>query len=98
MFKFDKGELLDKRENKKIMDELTIELGRLQRKAGEKEVPILIILEGLDASGKGGVISELLMALDPRGYSVYSNNRENEEEELRPLFGGSGITFPVRER
>jgi len=86
MFKFDRGELLDKRENKKIMDELTIELGRLQREAGEKKVPILIILEGLDASGKGGVISELLMAMDPRGYNVYSNNRESEEEELRPLF------------
>ena len=86
MFKFDRGEVLDKRENKRIMDELTIELGRLQREAGEREVPILIILEGLDASGKGGVISELLMALDPRGYNVYSNNRETEEEELRPLF------------
>ncbi len=86
MFKFDIKEKLNKEENKRIMDDLTIELGKLQREAGEKKVPILIILEGLDASGKGGVISELLMAMDPRGYNVYSNNRESEEEELRPLF------------
>lgn len=86
MFKFDIKEKVDKQESKRIMDDLTIELGKLQREAGEKKVPILIILEGLDASGKGGVISELLMAMDPRGYNVYSNNRESEEEELRPLF------------
>ncbi len=86
MFKFDVKEKVNKQEIKRVMDDLTIELGKLQREAGEKRVPILIILEGLDASGKGGVISELLMAMDPRGYNVYSNNRESEEEELRPLF------------
>ena len=86
MFKFDRSEKIDRDSYKETMKMLSIEMGRLQRRAKEEKIPILIILEGLDASGKGAVISELLMSLDPRGYNVYSNNKESEEEQLRPLF------------
>ncbi len=36
----------------------------------EKKIPVVIALEGWDASGKGGAIKRFTQALDPRGYHV----------------------------
>lgn len=65
---------------------MRLELAKLQRLAKEKKLPILIIFEGLDAAGKGSLINELLLSLDPRGYKVFSNIKDTEEEHLRPFF------------
>ena len=86
MFDFKSCLKIEKDEYKTIMEPLIIKLGELQRSARAKKIPILVILEGLDASGKGAVMNELLIALDPRGYKVYSNNKDSEEEILRPFF------------
>ncbi|MGL4533654.1 MAG: polyphosphate:AMP phosphotransferase [Fusobacteriaceae bacterium] len=75
---------LKKKQYKEIVDPLKEKLGELQRKAKEKKVPILIIFEGLEASGKGAGINELLLSLDPRGYKVVSNDYPCESE---------GVTF-----
>lgn len=86
MFDFKSCLNIGKDEYKNMMEPLIIKLGELQRSARAKKIPVLIILEGLDASGKGAVMNELLIALDPRGYKVYSNNKDSEEELLRPFF------------
>ena len=86
MFDFKSCLKISKEEYKSTMEPLIIKMGELQRTARAKKIPILIILEGLDASGKGAVMNELLVAMDPRGYKVYSNNKDNEEELLRPFF------------
>ncbi|WP_319371546.1 polyphosphate:AMP phosphotransferase [uncultured Ilyobacter sp.] len=86
MFDFESCLKIGKGEYKRMMEPLIIKMGKLQREAKTKKIPVLIILEGLDASGKGAVMNELLMALDPRGYKVYSNNKDTEEELLRPFF------------
>ncbi|MGA1198856.1 MAG: phosphate--AMP phosphotransferase, partial [Candidatus Latescibacterota bacterium] len=52
------------------MDALEINVGQLQRQAHEMGVPITIIFEGWGAAGKGRLINELLLALDPRGVKV----------------------------
>lgn len=65
---------LSKEEFKKKMDPLRVKMGELQRKAKEMQVPILIIFEGLEASGKGASINEILLSLDPRGYKVISHS------------------------
>lgn len=86
MFDFKGCHKMGKDEYRGIMEPLIIKMGELQRAAREKKIPVLIILEGLDASGKGTVMNELLIALDPRGYKVYSNNKDSEEELFRPFF------------
>lgn len=63
--------------------EMKIEISKIQRRAITDDKAILVIFEGLNASGKGTIINSLLQALDPRGYRVYSNNGDTKEEKLR---------------
>lgn len=73
---------LKKSEYKSFVDPLKLKLGEIQRKAKNEKVPILIIFEGLDASGKGATINELLLALDPRGYKVVNNDYPCKDDGL----------------
>ncbi|MGL5965324.1 MAG: polyphosphate:AMP phosphotransferase [Fusobacteriaceae bacterium] len=73
---------LDKSEYRSIVDPLKLKLGEIQRKARNDGVPILLIFEGLDASGKGATINELLLSLDPRGYKVVNNDYESKKDEF----------------
>lgn len=43
----------------------------------------IIVLEGWDASGKGGLIRRLTEKLDPRGFRVYPIGKPNAEEQGR---------------
>lgn len=45
----------------------------------------IVVLEGFDASGKGGVIRELSYAWDPRGFSVFPIGPPNAEELAHPF-------------
>lgn len=54
-----------------------IEIEKLQEKVSNlayelytREIPTVIVFEGIDAAGKGGSISRLLKEIDPRIYSV----------------------------
>jgi polyphosphate kinase 2 (PPK2 family) len=59
----------DKSVRKKI-EELGDELAYLQRKSRELGIPVLIIVEGLSAAGKGTLINRIIQPLDPRGFKV----------------------------
>ena len=45
----------------------------------------VVVLEGFDAAGKGGVIRELSYALDPRGCSVHPIGPPTDEEAAFPF-------------
>ena len=51
-------------------DELQQDLRRLQHQLYRERIPLVIVYEGWDASGKGGSIRRLTRELDPRGYEV----------------------------
>lgn len=68
------------------MQELVIRLGELQRACKEKKIPIMIVFEGLDAAGKGLMINRMIQSLDPRGFHVFTRNKNKEDEEMRPYF------------
>ena len=55
---------------RKKIEELGDELGYLQRKSRELGIPVLIIVEGLSAAGKGTLINRIIQPLDPRGFKV----------------------------
>jgi PPK2 family polyphosphate:nucleotide phosphotransferase len=60
---------------------LTQEIGDLQYKMyAEKKHSILIVLQGLDASGKDGLVKDLLEFCNPVGLSVYSFKKPSLEE------------------
>ncbi|MCD1295840.1 polyphosphate:AMP phosphotransferase [Methanocella sp. CWC-04] len=84
--KIDLTKKMDKKEYDRIFPDLEIRLGELQRQARDKKVPIMIVFEGWDASGKGELINDLILPLDPRGFNVYQISKPDKEESLRPFF------------
>lgn len=83
--KIDLTKSLDKKEFKKRMDELEPRLAFLQRELKNMGVPVMIVFEGFGAAGKGTQINQLIQALDPRGFTVYSTDAETKEEEMHPF-------------
>jgi polyphosphate:AMP phosphotransferase len=77
---------------------LELKLGKLQRRAVDLKIPIVIVFEGWDAAGKGTLINELILPLDPRGFSVHSTFAPDEEEALRPFLWRFWIKTPARGR
>lgn len=64
---------------------LKAELAVLQQTIKEKKLPILIVMEGWGASGKGSMISEMISTLDPRSFKVYSTSDIDCSEMRRPF-------------
>ncbi|HUS90411.1 MAG TPA: polyphosphate:AMP phosphotransferase, partial [Phycisphaerae bacterium] len=83
---------------KQAKDEMAIKLGVLQRRAKELGIPVAIVFEGLSAAGKGTLINELILPLDPRGFTVHSALPPNEEEALRPFLWRFWTRTPARGR
>jgi polyphosphate kinase 2 (PPK2 family) len=52
------------------MEELQIELVRLQYWVKQQGLRVVLIFEGRDAAGKGGTIKRLTEPLNPRGATV----------------------------
>jgi polyphosphate:AMP phosphotransferase len=65
--------------------ELRIELARLQRRCIEKKIPVLIIVDGWDTSGKGLVLNKICQDLDPRYYSVCLFDRLSDDVKSHPF-------------
>lgn len=70
----DIGQKLGKTEYKEQMDQLEAQLGELHRKIHELGIPAIIVFEGWDAAGRGTLINELILRLDPRGFKVFANH------------------------
>ena len=70
--KIDLGVTIDKETYRSEKERLALRLGELQRTVYDLGIPVLIIFEGWDAAGKGTLINELLMPMDPRTFRVYN--------------------------
>lgn len=53
-------------EKKEKIKTLRAKLGELQLKIQEQKLPVLVLVEGWGASGKGSRISSMIRELDPR--------------------------------
>jgi PPK2 family polyphosphate:nucleotide phosphotransferase len=71
----------DKKETKELTAKLLIELDELQNLLyAENKHSILIVLQGLDASGKDGAIRKVFGQMNPQGVRVQSFKAPIEEE------------------
>ena len=59
-------------------------LNRLQLRARSQGISTVLVMEGWDASGKGGVIRRINAALDSRNLRVLATAAPNDEERLYP--------------
>lgn len=96
--KVDLSKNLTKKQLKEVLPALQNELSKLQRECKEKRLPVMIVFEGLGAAGKGVQINRLIQALDPRGFQVYSIDRESEEERMHPFLWRFWTKTPAKGR
>ena len=89
---------LDKKEGKKLLDSLDTEISALQRQARSLGIPVMIVIEGWGASGKGTMINRLIQPMDPRGFRVYSIHKATPEEDLHPYMWRFWTKIPGRGR
>lgn len=96
--KIDLSRKLEKEEFKKIAPLLRERLGELQRKARDAGIPVLVLFEGWDASGKGTLMNELILPLDPRGFRVHyvHSDEDNPLERFWPPMRGFWEITPAR--
>jgi AMP-polyphosphate phosphotransferase len=96
--KLDLSKKMDKRRYKAVMPAMQLKIGELQRRARERDIPVIIVFEGWGAAGKGTQINNLMLALDPRGFNVNLTKAANEEEYLRPFLWRFWLRLPAAGR
>ena len=60
-------------------------LAILHLQVKEKKIPVMIVLEGWGASGKGSAVGKIIHNMDPRFYRVETLSKPSEEELRRPF-------------
>ena len=73
-------------------------LGELQRACRDNGIPVVILIEGWNASGITSVSSEIVQAIDPRGYNLYSIGTPTDEEKAHNLIWRFFIKTPAKGR
>jgi polyphosphate kinase 2 (PPK2 family) len=70
----------DKSDYREKVQDLQLDLLHFQRKILDSKRNVILVFEGPDAAGKGGVIKRITEKLDPRVLRVYSIVKPTEEE------------------
>ena len=56
-----------------------------QRQIKQAKLPVVVLIEGWGAAGKGSLISDIILNIDPRSFNVFSINPPTEEESRHPF-------------
>jgi AMP-polyphosphate phosphotransferase len=93
---------LDKKTDKKTFErmipDLRENLGRLQRSCRDQGVPVVIVIEGWNASGITHVTGEIVRAIDPRGFDLHPTGKPTEIEQAHHLLWRFFIRTPEKGR
>ena len=69
-------------------------LAARQQVIKEKKLPVIIMVEGWSAAGKGSAISSTIRFMDPRFFKVYNMDKISEEEWRRPFLYRYAVKMP----
>ena len=90
------GRSIGKAEFEKALEELRPRLLEAQRKLRETKSPVIVIVSGVEGSGKSQVVNRLHEWLDARGMTTTAFWRESDEERERPEFWRYWRALPRR--
>ncbi|MEI9997307.1 MAG: polyphosphate kinase 2 [Rhizomicrobium sp.] len=79
-------EEIDKRDYKRELHKLQMELVKLQRHLLKRNSRVLIIVEGRDGAGKDGTIKRLIEHMSPRDTRVHAPGKPSNREESQWYF------------
>jgi PPK2 family polyphosphate:nucleotide phosphotransferase len=89
--------LEDKAAAKQLLEQLEGRLGKLQtRLFAEGERSVLLVLQGLDASGKDGVVRTVFTGVNPQGVRVVSFRVPTETERAHDYLWRIHAALPAR--
>ena len=79
-----------KADGEEVMDELQSRLGDLQERLyaeskGGGHGSVLLVIQGMDTSGKGGIMRHVVGAVDPQGVNITSFKAPSAEERRHPF-------------
>lgn len=77
---------LTKKKYEKQLNLLQVELVKLQRWINTKDLKVVVLFEGRDAAGKGGVIKRITQSLNPRICKVVALGTPTEKETTEWYF------------
>lgn len=77
----DLSQSLSREEYEVRLKKLQQELYELEHRCYIEGIPVVVVFEGWDAAGKGGVIKRLTRGMDPRGYEVVPVGPPTAEEK-----------------
>ncbi|MCI8622294.1 MAG: polyphosphate:AMP phosphotransferase [Provencibacterium sp.] len=72
-------------EYKQLTKSLKHELNLLQHAVKERGLPVIVLFEGWGTAGKGSMISDIILNLDPRNFKVHSTVDPTPEEKRKPF-------------
>ncbi len=81
---------------KEERDALRAELAKKQVLIKENKLPVIVMIEGFGAAGKGSAISGTIKFMDPRFFKVYNMDTISEDEWRRPFLYRYAIKMPAQ--
>ena len=76
------------------LEKARAELATRQMKIKEKGLPVLVIMDGWGAAGKGSVLGKVIRNLDPRFFKCETLTKPTDEEKRRPFLYRYFVRIP----
>ncbi len=76
---------LDKATYQSQIEALMRQLRSLQKACWEKKLPVIVVLEGWAAAGKGALVKKMVNYMDPRGFAVHPILSPSTQEQQYPF-------------
>lgn len=84
----------EEKELERRLAQARAELAEKQIKIKERNLPVLVVLEGWDAAGKGSVLGKVIRNMDPRFFKVAVMHKPTEEEKRKPFLYRYFVKIP----
>ena len=79
----DKPQKMSRKDYEKELEKLQVELVKLQYWVKKKGAKVIVVFEGRDAAGKGGVIKRITERVSPRVFKVIATPTPSEREKTQ---------------
>jgi polyphosphate:AMP phosphotransferase len=90
------GRKVSKSVYKEEIPELRTELLEAQRRLRGSNIPVIVLVSGVEGAGKGEVVNRLTEWMDTRGVEINAFWDETDEEKERPRYWRFWRTLPAR--
>ena len=96
--KYDLTKTIDDATFAESLPPLKARLSVLQRALRDRDIPVIIVIEGWNAAGLTMSTKEIIQALDPRGFTLHATDNPTDEERARPFMWRFWVKTPEKGR